>query len=310
MTENITLKVQGVNHWFGGLDAPIKRVLYNINTEILRGQFVSLVGPSGCGKSTLLRGFLGTHPPKEGMIFAEDIQITHPSRDVGIVYQNYSLYDFLTAEENIAFGPMLDQTTITQRSCMPWKWWPLRKKLIEEAKELLVKLDLERAIGAYPNKLSGGMRQRVAIGQALVMKPKVLLLDEPFGALDESTREELQKMVLQLRQDNLAAVARGEEAITIVLVTHELNEAFYLAERVIGLTQFWDNFNGKSGKEFGATICYDQASPIYHPEDPRDFEKFVHLKHQLREAVFCEGSREKNIPGKFLTFWDDYRASI
>jgi len=280
------LKIDEVNHWFGSKDRfnpKAKRVLHDINLDIAQGQFVALVGPSGCGKSTLLRSILGTHPPKQGEVWADSCRMIRPNRHVGIVYQNYSLYDFLTAEENIAFGLMLDQTNILQRAFMPWYWWPLRKKHMTQAKEFLAKLDLERAIGCYPADLSGGMRQRVAIAQALIMQPKVLLLDEPFGALDEGTREDLQKMVLQLRIDNISS----QTPTTIILVTHELNEAFYLCDRVVGLTQYWTcPETGMSGATHGATICYDKASDIFRPTDPRDFERFVHLKEEIRRVIF------------------------
>jgi len=313
--KDIVLDIQKLSHWFPNThlqyDAGTKRVLHNVDLKILRGQFTALVGPSGCGKSTLFRAILGTHPPCSGAVVINGKKVVSPNRNVGIVYQNYSLYDFLTAEKNVAFGPMLDQTNLLHRAFMPWYWWPLRKKHLAEAKEWLVRLDLERAIGLYPRELSGGMRQRVAIAQALVIKPSIILLDEPFGALDESTREDLQMMLLRLYQENLQAKANGEEPpYTVVMVTHELNEAFYIADRVVGLSQYWKEDHAKVGEDglhYGATICYDKPCPIFHPDEPRDFSRFADQKEELREAVF---SQKLVVPTVNRTYWNDRENSV
>lgn len=272
-----SLNIEGLCHSFGK-----KQVLSNINLEVDAGQIVAIVGPSGCGKSTLLRAILGTHPPKKGTIKAGDHFITSPTRDIGIVYQHYSLYDFLTAKENVAFGPMLDRTSIFYRTFCWWKWRAQYKRILEDAEVLLEKVGLKEAVNLYPSEMSGGMRQRCAIAQALIMEPKVLLLDEPFGALDEATREELQLMLLRLYQENLEAKVKGDRPInTILMVTHELTEALYVADRVIGLSQYHGNQEMP-----GATIVFDKASPVFHPDDPRDFGIFFHLKEELRKVVF------------------------
>lgn len=311
-----SLQLDNVSHWFdtknSQFDPDTKRVLYNLDLKILKGQFTALVGPSGCGKSTLFRAILGTHPPCTGVVSIDGEEVTRPNRNVGIVYQHYSLYDFMTAEKNVAFGPKLDQSNTLQRMFMPWHWFPMRKQHIEQAKEWLVRLDLERAIGHYPSELSGGMRQRVAIAQALIMKPKVILLDEPFGALDEGTREDLQKMLLTLYQENLAAKAKGEEPpYTVIMVTHELNEAFYIADRLIGLSQYWrkdrvGSRRNEDGLHLGSTICYDKACPIFTPDDERDFSRFAEQKEELRDAVFSQKSIDPDI---HRTFWDDRAKS-
>ncbi|MCA9187284.1 MAG: ATP-binding cassette domain-containing protein [Pirellulaceae bacterium] len=275
MTVNM-LEVRNVSHWFG-----THKVLNNVNITMPAGQIAALVGPSGCGKSTLLRAILGTHPPRKGEILANGRPILRPSRDIGIVYQHYSLYDFLTARQNVAFGLMLDQTNLPQRFIAPWTWWPLRRKHLKQADELLEKVGLAAAAKRYPSEMSGGMRQRVAIAQALIMKPRVLLLDEPFGALDEATREELQLMLLQLYEENTQAMARNEvPRYTILIVTHELNEAIYVSDRVLGLSQYHtDGVNG-------ATILYDEKAPVFRPGDPRDFAQFEQQKDDIRCRVF------------------------
>jgi NitT/TauT family transport system ATP-binding protein len=270
------LEVENVYHWFGD-----NKVLNNINIQIEAGQIVAVVGPSGCGKSTLLRAILGTHPPKRGRILTVGKPVTEPNRNVGIVYQHYSLYDFLTAQQNIAFGLMLDETNLPFRCFRFWRWRALRRRHLQQAAELLDKVGLSASAHRYPHEMSGGMRQRVAIAQSLILQPAVLLLDEPFGALDEATREELQLMLLHLYEENLAARERGERApFTILIVTHELNEALYVSDRVLGLSQYHD------GGTEGATIVYDKPAPIFSVSDQRDFTQFNDQKDELRRAVF------------------------
>ena len=295
MSTNICMECSDLNHWFCQGNKISNRVLYNINMKIIRGEIVSLVGPSGCGKSTLLRAMLGTHTPRQGKvsIFSDEknefYPIMEPSRDVGIVYQRYSLYPFLTAKENVAFGLMLDQTSIPFRIFRPIKWRRIRKEHIRQAVELLEKLGLGRAVNLYPSEMSGGMCQRVAIAQALIMKPKLLLLDEPFGALDEATREDLQHMLLHLYQENLTAFKKGMiPPFTIMIVTHELDEAIYVGDRVIALSQYW-NWKEQGFKECpGATIVYDKVAPVFSPYDVINHSVFLDQKTEIRKVAFDE----------------------
>lgn len=292
-SSSTALEIKHVSHAFGDV-----RVLNNINLRIEAGQIVALVGPSGCGKSTLLKAILGTHPPTEGQIMVGDKEIRSPSRDVGIVYQHYSLYDFLTAESNVAFGLKLDQTTIPFRTFMFPKWLELRRQHLRESREFLQRVSLAEACGKYPSELSGGMRQRVAIAQSLILKPKLLLLDEPFGALDEATRESLQMMLLSFYQENLLAKREGRTPeYTILVVTHELNEAIYVANRVVGLSRFHDD------GEQGAMVVYDRPCPVFHPDDPKDLANFVEQREELRRAVF-DASYVKH-HSKYVSFWQD-----
>lgn len=291
------LAVSGVHHWFGS-----NRVLGDVSFEVAPGQIVAIVGPSGCGKSTLLRAILGTHPPRQGEISADGHRILTPSRDVGIVYQHYSLYEFMTARENVAFGLKLDQTSIPFRTFQYFAWRKLRKQHLAAADELLEKVQLAHAANLYPSEMSGGMRQRVAIAQALVMKPKILLLDEPFGALDEATREELQLMLLRLYEENLLARDQGKKPpYTIMIVTHELNEAIYVSDRVLGLSQY--HADGRNG----AKIVYDRAAPVFCTTDERDFAAFEAQKDEIREVVFDSETIESH--AAFITFWKDHEKS-
>jgi NitT/TauT family transport system ATP-binding protein len=277
-------------------------VLSNVDLQIDGGQIVSVVGPSGCGKSTLLRAILGTHPPKAGKIRVDGKRVDKPSREVGIVYQHYTLYDFLTAQENVAFGLMLDQTTLPFRCLQFWTWRKLRREHIEQAANWLEKVGLGAAAKLYPSEMSGGMRQRVAIAQALIMRPGILLLDEPFGALDEATREELQVMLLHLYQENLEAKKRRQPPPhTILIVTHELTEAIYVADRVVGLSQY------HSQGSQGATIVYDKPAPVFHPGDSRQFDAFLEQKEELRRVVF-DPEHLADYAG-YVTFWNQHQEA-
>ncbi len=289
------LSVRDVHHWFGS-----NRVLGGVNLEIPAGQIAAIVGPSGCGKSTLLRAILGTHPPKQGEILADGIAVRSPSRNVGIVYQNYSLYDFMTARENVAFGLKLDETSTPYRMFNWFGWRELRKQHLKAADELLEKVQLGHAASLYPSEMSGGMRQRVAIAQALIMKPKILLLDEPFGALDEATREELQLMLLQLYEENLNHIQRGEKApYTIMMVTHELNEAIYVSDRILGLSQY------HAAGDQGARIVYDRPAPVFRVKDARDFADFEEQKDEIRRVVFDADYVQHH--EQYVTFWEEHQ---
>ena len=210
-----------------------------------------------------------------------------PGRDRGIVYQHYSLFPFLTALENVALGLKLDETSIGFRTFRWGAWRKLRKKHLKHAADFLDRVKLGDAIHQYPHEMSGGMRQRVAIAQALVMKPEIILLDEPFGALDEATREELQKALLLLYAENQEAKKAGKAPpYTLIIVTHELNEAIYVGDRLIGLSQYWD-WKTEGHTEFpGASIVYDQTSPVFEPHDTREFEVFEDQRNALRNEVF------------------------
>ena len=290
------LEVKGLSHWFGE-----QRVLNDVNLKITAGQIVALVGPSGCGKSTLLKAILGTHPPSEGEVIVDGEVVEGPNRNVGIVYQHYSLFDFLTAEHNVAFGLKLDSTSLPFRVFMMPQWLQMRKQHLQQSHEYLKRVGLESSAKKYPTQLSGGMRQRVAIAQSLILKPKLLLLDEPFGALDEATRESLQMMLLHFYQENLKAQAEGRTPeYTILIVTHELNEAIYVANRVIGLSRFHDQ------ADRGAMLVYDRPCPVFHPDDPKDLEKLVAQREELRRAVFDPAYVKHH--SKYVSFWSEVAA--
>jgi NitT/TauT family transport system ATP-binding protein len=307
---DIVLQAVGLYRSFGS-----KQVLHDVNLRIIRGEIVSLVGPSGCGKSTLLNMIVGMLRPTAGALTIQRdgvmAPIVRPGRDRGIVYQAYALYPFLTAQQNVALGPKLAETSYTGRvlGTLTGRWSQLRRRHMDEAAELLGKVGLGDAIGRYPHELSGGMRQRVAIAQALIMRPQVLLLDEPFGALDEATREELQKMLLELYQENLAAREVGEPPPnTIIIVTHELNEAILVGDRLVGLSQHWDYRAAGFDTHPGATVVFDKVMPVYEPGEARQYAKFHEIREQIRAVVF-----EPRTPPALCAhavFWDQVAAGL
>ncbi len=294
---DIVLDCQSVHHWFGD-----QKVLYDVSLKVVRGQIVALVGPSGFGKSTLLRAILGTHPPASGQVLMNNGPVTTPGRDRGIVYQKYSLFPFLTAHENVAFGLMLDQSSLPFRLFRFWKWRNLRKTHLRLAAELLHKLGLGNSLHLYPSQMSGGMCQRVAIAQALILKPEILLLDEPFGALDEATREEHQQMLLELYQENLTEKQAGRNPpYTVILVTHELNEAMKVSDRVVALSKYWLWEDENHRESPGSTVVYDAVAP----GPPRDggavLDTFLKQRSEIRQAAFQPTTRHKR--GEFIRFW-------
>jgi len=287
------LEVKELSQVFG-----THRVLDNINIQVLPGQIVAMVGPSGCGKSTLLKAILGTHRPSTGEILTDGIPVEGPNRNVGIVYQNYSLYDFLSAEQNVCFGLKFDETSFWMRTFSLPSYLKKRREHLKKSRDFLDQVGLKQACGKYPHEMSGGMRQRVAIAQAFITKPKIVLLDEPFGALDEAMREDLQMMLLRFYQENLIAKREGRHPqYTILMVTHELNEAIYVADRVIGLSRFHNE------GDRGAAVVYDRPCPVFSPEDPRDFSRFIEQRDELRQAVFDdEYIKDRD---KYVTFWKE-----
>jgi NitT/TauT family transport system ATP-binding protein len=184
--------------------------LTNTNLEIEQGEFVCLLGPSGCGKSTLLNVVGGLVEASTGSIKVDERSVSQPGPDRGMVFQNYSLYPWLTVRQNIVFGPKLNH-------------WP-KDKISQIANELIEIVGLKEYADQFPKVLSGGMKQRVAIARALAMEPSVLLMDEPFGALDAQTRSRMQELLLDIwsRKRN-----------TVIFVTHDIEEAVYLADRVL-----------------------------------------------------------------------------
>lgn len=186
--------------------------LEDVNLAINKNTFVSIIGPSGCGKSTLLNLIAGLDRPSGGQILVDGERIKGPGPDRGIIFQNYALMPWLTALGNVEYAV---ETVCPELS---------RGQAKERARHYLATVGLERAMHRYPKELSGGMKQRVAIARALSINPSILLMDEPFGALDALTRAYLQEEVLRIWENN---------RITVVLITHSIEEALLLSDQIV-----------------------------------------------------------------------------
>ena len=217
-------------------------VLERINLTIASGSFCTLVGPSGCGKTTFLRLLLSEERPSRGTIRIDGAPLsTEPSPDRGVVFQRYSVFDHLTVLENVVLGLELQGSRLLGRL-----FGRARRRALEEAERWVESVGLAAARDAYPAALSGGMQQRLAIAQALIVKPRVLLLDEPFGALDPGIRNDMHVLLRGLWQ---------AERMTVFMVTHDIKEAFALGTRVLAFDKV--RHDTQAPEAFGARIVYD-----------------------------------------------------
>jgi len=249
-----------------------KLVLNDINLKVSQGSFVSIVGPTGCGKSTTFRLLLGEEEPTSGTIRADGKIVQRPDRNRGVVFQKYSLFPHLTVVQNVAYGLELEEYTLIGRFLKPYQYRRMKKNFEQEAMHYLERVGLADSAQKYINELSGGMRQRAAIAQALIMKPKMLFMDEPFGALDEGTRLVMQTFLLELWE--------GTD-MTIFFVTHDLEEALYIATRIVVLSQYYSTDEGQSK---GSKIVIDKAIPGTSPRpmESRYTPEFNDLLEQIR----------------------------
>ena len=251
------ITAENVSHEYpvrDGRKGEMRLVLNSINIQITKGEFITLVGPTGCGKSTLLRLILGSEIPTAGRVWMEDQVIEEPDRDRGIVLQRYTIFPHMTVEQNVMLGLELEQFSLPKLCLHPFHCHRKRKSFRDKAGEYLERVGLYEHRHKFPHELSGGMKQRVAIAQAMVMEPKVLLMDEPFGALDIGTREAMQVFVLEQWQS---------EHQTVVFVTHDLEEAIYIGTRLVVISQYYSNEDGTPG--VGATVVKDVDIPWVHP---------------------------------------------
>jgi NitT/TauT family transport system ATP-binding protein len=194
----------------------LKDINFTIEDVPNYGEFIAIVGPSGCGKSTILnliQGFADVYPPSAGEVLVRGKKVTGPGRDRGMIFQKYSSFPHRTVLENVTFGLELNQDELklrrSDRRARAWEW--------------IKRVGLAGHEHKYPHQLSGGQQQRVAIARSLVLKPQIILMDEPFSALDEPTRNEMQRLIMELWH---------EVEATVMIVTHSIAEAVYLGDRV------------------------------------------------------------------------------
>ncbi len=272
-----------------------KTILDNVDLTVQPGELVSVVGPSGCGKSTLLRMVIGQEIPSKGIIMIDGELVGPPSPDRGVVYQRYSLYPHLTALENVMLGPRVSMPVI--------RWWGARDAVRQEALAFLEEVGLVDHAAKYPHELSGGQQQRVAVAQALIQKPKILLMDEPFGALDPGTREDLQLFLMELWEHH---------EMTIFFVTHDLEEAVYLGTRLIVLSRYYsDDRETYESDAHGAKVVADfylRDRNAGIPTREKYTAQFNELLLTVRQAGFDPDYRQ-HVREFDLKHQDSFRSS-
>ncbi|MFC7132430.1 MULTISPECIES: ABC transporter ATP-binding protein [Salinibaculum] len=250
-----SIAVQNVSKSYSG-DGGSLRVLDEVSFDIAGSEFVALLGPSGCGKTTLLKILAGTVSADVGEIYAGETRLTGPSPDIAMVFQDFHLLPWKSVLENVRVGIELQSASNGDTG-------------EAVASEWLRKVGLEGVADSYPSELSGGMKQRVGLARALAVDPDVLLMDEPFGALDAQTKDRLQTELLELW---------NAQQKTILFVTHDIDEAIYLADRVLVLS------------EKPATIVDEVEVPFERPRWKRrvDIEgssAFNRIKSRLRDEL-------------------------
>jgi NitT/TauT family transport system ATP-binding protein len=207
----VVLRVEDVSKIFPSPDGDVA-ALEAINFSVHRRELMCIIGQSGCGKSTLVRILAGLESPSSGAVLLDEKPVTRPGAERGMVFQAYTLFPWLTVKDNVMFGlKMTGRTGVSVE---------------QEARQWIAMVGLSKFEKSYPHQLSGGMKQRVAIARALANQPRVLLMDEPFGALDAQTRCQMQSYLLQIWKN---------VDVTIIFITHDLEEAIYLADRVLVL---------------------------------------------------------------------------
>ena len=242
------LRFDGVRMEFVRAGRPAVVALESIDLALARGEFLSVLGPSGCGKSTLLRLAAGLECPSFGEVTYDGAPVEGPSRRRGLVFQSYSVFPWLTVHGNVAFGLEGPGDAANRERIRKW----------------LALTGLTDFSDAYPKALSGGMRQRLALARTMIVEPELLLLDEPFGALDERTREDMRQLLLG---------AVRETGCSVIFVTHDITESIMLADRVILLS--------KRPAEIKGTYCITESRP--RSREFRRSEEFSRLHTALMD---------------------------
>ncbi|MDO4766374.1 MAG: ABC transporter ATP-binding protein [Eubacteriales bacterium] len=251
---SVKLKIEGVRKVFSGRNGEMV-ALNGIDLDIKENEFICVVGPSGCGKSTLLNIIAGLHEPTSGRVLCDGVEVKGTGTERGVVFQQYALFPWMTVKKNVMFG--------------------LGLKGIKgaEAEEIAMKyikmVQLEDFVNHYPKELSGGMKQRVAIARAYAVNPSVLLMDEPFGALDAQTRTQLQQELLETWE---------KERKTCFFITHDVDEAIILAQKVIIM----------SARPGRIKEIVDIDIPYPRNQETKMSERFLELKNHIWSQVYQE----------------------
>ncbi len=263
----VVMEARGLCKTFQTPGGPVE-VLRDVNFSVHRREFICVLGASGCGKSTLIRILAGLEEQTDGAVEVDGKSVAGPGSDRGMVFQSYTLFPWLTVKRNVMFG-LLE------------KGIP-KKRAEEEAREWVEVVGLSKFLDAYPFQLSGGMKQRVAIARALANQPRVLLMDEPFGALDAQTRGQMQAYLKQIWMN---------VDVTIIFITHDLDEAVYMADRIIVL-------QANPGR-IGEII----EVPLMQPRAPEAlfYPRFIATRLRVDEWIHPKGSQAEKHPVKRMT---------
>lgn len=238
-------------------------VLEQVNTSVEEGEFITIVGTSGCGKTTFLRMLLGVESATRGELLLDGKPFPdEPGEERGIVFQKYSVFPHLTVLKNTMLGIELSGAAFLGKL-----FGNKRKQAEQKAKEILESVGLTHALNLYPHELSGGMQQRLAIAQALMKNPRILLLDEPFGALDPGIRADMHELILDIWK---------KTGITIFMITHDLKEGFYLGTRLWVFDK--TRLDPQNTNAYGACITYDI------PVGETGKETYIDIDHSLDES--------------------------
>lgn len=238
-------------------------VLEQVNVKVEEGEFITIVGTSGCGKTTFLRMLLGIEQPTRGKLLLDGNAFPdEPGEDRGIVFQKYSVFPHLTVLKNTILAAEFEQAPLLGKL-----FGAKRKEAERYACEMLQSVGLDNALDRYPHELSGGMQQRLAIAQALMKKPRILLLDEPFGALDPGIRADMHELIKSLWK---------KTGITIFMITHDLAEGFYLGTRLWVFDKI--RLDTQNVNAYGACITYDI------PLGKTDLETFDDIDNSLDKS--------------------------
>ncbi|WP_232461257.1 ABC transporter ATP-binding protein [Cellvibrio sp. PSBB006] len=232
-------------------------VLERMNVSVNAGEFITMVGTSGCGKSTFLKMLLGMESPSSGELLLDGQPIpSEPDQSRGIVFQQYSVFPHLTVLQNVILAREFERAPLLGKL-----FGGAKRRVEDEAKALIDTVGLTPALQRYPHELSGGMKQRLAIAQALIRRPRILLLDEPFGALDPGIRADMHQLVLKLWQ---------EHQLTVFMVTHDLSEGFYLGTRLWVFDKL--RRDNQAPTAYGANITYDLPITRQKVVVPKDLQ--------------------------------------
>jgi NitT/TauT family transport system ATP-binding protein len=258
----VALEVSGLTKHFRTPRGTVT-ALDDVSFSVHKRELLSVIGPSGCGKSTLVRILAGLETPSAGLLRVYGEPVSGPGPDRGMVFQGYTLFPWLTVKENVMFGPCMSGTSSFAAS--------------SEAREWIELVGLSKFENSYPHQLSGGMKQRVAIARALANQPRVLFMDEPFGALDAQTRCQMQSYLLEIWKN---------VDITIVFITHDLDEAVFLSDRILVL-------DANPGR-----VREIVEVPVPRPRDPEQLfnPSFMAVRQHIDRLIHPPGQGHKEAP--------------